>query len=184
VYARALRASGYGVAVLRQLSWHIRFDRRANAYRRYRWALPCSMSGLELTRRLRLHTSTTSVPIIVITSETRRPGGELSIKAGADTFLEKPVSGDALREKWYGYSWRAGVSVASCRRSTNVLVPYGRQRANVPAVSWTHGISAQLAGPLGGGSEQVASHDTGWAMCPVGFATTGGEYQELAWPMG
>ena len=87
-------------------------------------------------------------------------------------------------EKWYGYSWRAGVSVASCRRSTNVLVPYGRQRANVPAVSWTHGISAQLAGPLGGGSEQVASHDTGWAMCPVGFATTGGEYQELAWPMG
>ena len=40
MYARALRASGYGVAVLRQLSWHIRFDRRANAYRRYRWALP------------------------------------------------------------------------------------------------------------------------------------------------
>jgi response regulator RpfG family c-di-GMP phosphodiesterase len=56
------------------------------------------MSGLELTRRLRIHTRTTTVPIMVITSETRRQDGELSIKAGADMFLEKPVSGDVLRE--------------------------------------------------------------------------------------
>ena len=41
---------------------------------------------------------TTTVPIIVITGETRRQDGELSIKAGADMFLEKPVSGDVLRE--------------------------------------------------------------------------------------
>ena len=57
-----------------------------------------SMSGLELTRRLRLDTRTTAVPIIVLTSETRRQDGELSIKAGADMFLESPVSGDVLRE--------------------------------------------------------------------------------------
>ena len=57
-----------------------------------------SMSGLELTRRLRLHTRTTAVPIIVLTKETRRQDGELSIKAGADMFLERPVSGDVLRE--------------------------------------------------------------------------------------
>jgi CheY-like chemotaxis protein len=57
-----------------------------------------SMSGLELTRRLRLHTRTTAVPIIVLTRETRRQDGELSIKAGADMFLERPVSGDVLRE--------------------------------------------------------------------------------------
>jgi two-component system chemotaxis response regulator CheY len=56
-----------------------------------------SMSGLELTRRLRIHTRTTTVPIIVITSETRRQDGELSLKAGADMFLERPVSGDVLR---------------------------------------------------------------------------------------
>ena len=56
------------------------------------------MSGLELTRRLRLHTRTTAVPIIVLTSETRRHDGELSIKAGADMFLESPISGDALCE--------------------------------------------------------------------------------------
>ena len=57
-----------------------------------------SMSGLELTRRLRIHTRTTTVPIIVLTSVTRRQDGELSIKAGADMFLERPVSGDVLRE--------------------------------------------------------------------------------------
>jgi two-component system, chemotaxis family, chemotaxis protein CheY len=56
-----------------------------------------AMNGLELTRRLRIHTRTTTVPIIVITSETRRQDGELSIKAGADMFLARPVSGD-LRE--------------------------------------------------------------------------------------
>ena len=56
------------------------------------------MSGLELTRRLRLHTRTTAVPIIVLTRHTRRQDGELSIKAGADMFLERPVSDDLLRE--------------------------------------------------------------------------------------
>ena len=56
------------------------------------------MSGLELTRRLRIHTRTTTVPIIVLTTVTRRHDGDLSIKAGADMFLERPVSGDVLRE--------------------------------------------------------------------------------------
>src|SRR4030095_15127417 len=36
-----------------------------------------SMTGLELTRRLRIHTRTTTVPIIVITSETRRRDGRV-----------------------------------------------------------------------------------------------------------
>jgi DNA-binding response OmpR family regulator len=57
-----------------------------------------SMSGLELTRRLRIHRGTATVPIIVITSETRRQDRELSIKAGANMFLERPVSGEVLRE--------------------------------------------------------------------------------------
>jgi len=57
-----------------------------------------SMSGLELTRRLRIHSGTATVPIIVITSETRRQDGDLSIKAGANMFLERPVSGNVLRE--------------------------------------------------------------------------------------
>jgi CheY-like chemotaxis protein len=56
-----------------------------------------SMNGLDLTRRWRIHTHDNR-PIIVMTSETRRQDGELSIKAGADMFLERPVSGDALCE--------------------------------------------------------------------------------------
>jgi hypothetical protein len=46
---------------------------------------------------LRIHSGTATVPIIVITNETRRQDGELSIKAGANMFLERPVSGDVLR---------------------------------------------------------------------------------------
>jgi DNA-binding response OmpR family regulator len=57
-----------------------------------------SISGLELTRRLRIHTQTLTVPIIVLTHVTRRQDGELSIKAGADMLVETPVSGDELRE--------------------------------------------------------------------------------------
>lgn len=49
-------------------------------------------------RRLRIHSGTATVPIIVITSETRRQDGELSIKAGANIFLERPVPGEVLRE--------------------------------------------------------------------------------------
>jgi DNA-binding response OmpR family regulator len=56
------------------------------------------MTGVDLTRRLRIHTRTTTVPIIVITSETRRHDRDVSIKAGADMVLQKPVSGGVLRE--------------------------------------------------------------------------------------
>jgi DNA-binding response OmpR family regulator len=99
VYTRALHGSGYEVV------------RAATTVLAYRIATTTptdmvitvahcagSMSGLELTRRLRLHTRTTAVPIIVLTRDTRRQDGELSIKAGADMFLERPVSGDVLRE--------------------------------------------------------------------------------------
>ena len=57
-----------------------------------------SMSSLELARRLRIRTRTTTVPVIVLTSVTRRHDGDLSIKAGANMFLERPVVGDVLRE--------------------------------------------------------------------------------------
>jgi two-component system chemotaxis response regulator CheY len=99
VYTRALRASGYRVvnAATTVLAYQIAITRPTNIVVTDGHCAG-SMSGLELTRRLRIHTRTTTVPIIVITSETRRQDGELSIKAGADMFLEKPVSGDVLRE--------------------------------------------------------------------------------------
>jgi DNA-binding response OmpR family regulator len=83
-----------------------------------------SMSGLELTRRLRIDTHTTTVPIIVITPETRRQDGELSIKAGADMFLERPVSGDVLCEHVVRLLVACGRLRVSCRRGTNSLVPH------------------------------------------------------------
>ena len=100
VFTRALHASGYRVvhAATTVLAYQIAITRPTDIIVTDGHGAG-SMSGLELTHRLRIHTRTTTVPIIVITSETRRHDGELSIKAGADMFLERPVSGDVIREQ-------------------------------------------------------------------------------------
>lgn len=56
-----------------------------------------SMSGLELTRRLRTHTRTTTVPIIVLTDVSRPQDADLALKAGANMVLERPVRADLLQ---------------------------------------------------------------------------------------
>jgi DNA-binding response OmpR family regulator len=98
-YARSLRACGYRVinAATTARAYQIATTRPTDMVVT---GVHCagSMSGLELTRRLRIHTRTTTVPIIVLTSVTRRHDGHLSITAGADVFLERPVSGEVLRE--------------------------------------------------------------------------------------
>ena len=98
-YTRALRRSGYGVvsAPTTVMAYEIAITQPTDVVVTDGHCAG-SMTGLELTRRLRLHTRTTTVPIIVITSDTRRHDGELSIKAGADMFLQKPISGDVLRQ--------------------------------------------------------------------------------------
>src|SRR6187402_2715778 len=98
-YTRALRASGYRVvnAATTILAYQIATTRPTDVVVTDGHCAG-SMSGLELTRRLRIHTRTTTVPIIVLTSGTRRHDGDLSIKAGADMFLERPVSSDVPRE--------------------------------------------------------------------------------------
>ena len=110
VYTHALRASGYRVvnAATTVLAYQIAITRPTDIVVTDGHGAG-SMSGLELTRRLRIHTRTTTVPIIVITSETRRHDGELSSKAGADMVLQKPISGDAL-----------------CEHVRRLLVAYGR----------------------------------------------------------
>ena len=100
VYARALRAGGYRVvtAATTFMAYEIATTRSTDmVVTDGRCA--GSMSGLELTRRLRIDPRTRTVPIIVLTSEMRRQDGEVSIKAGADLFLERPVSADVLREQ-------------------------------------------------------------------------------------
>jgi DNA-binding response OmpR family regulator len=99
VYARALCAEGYRVvtASTTVVAYQIATTRPTDMVVTNG---KCAgfMSGLELTRRLRIDTRTTTVPIIVLTNETRPQDGELSIKAGANMFLERLVSGDVLRE--------------------------------------------------------------------------------------
>jgi CheY-like chemotaxis protein len=56
-----------------------------------------SISGLELTRRLRTNVRTAAVRIIVLTTVQRPQDADVALKAGADLFLEKPVSGSALK---------------------------------------------------------------------------------------
>jgi CheY-like chemotaxis protein len=99
VYRRALHGWGYQVvrAATTVLAYRIATTRPTDMVITVAHCAG-SMNGLELTRRLRLHTRTTAVPIIVLTGEARRQDGELSIKAGADMFLERPVPGDLLRE--------------------------------------------------------------------------------------
>ena len=99
VYARALRAGGYRVitAATTVMAYEIATTRSTDMVVTDGHCAG-SMSGLELTRRLRIDTRTRTVPIIVLTSQMRRQDGEVSIKAGADLFLERPVSADVLRE--------------------------------------------------------------------------------------
>ena len=56
-----------------------------------------SISGLELTRRLRSNPRASTVGIIVLTTVSRPHDADVALKAGADTFLDKPVSGSVLR---------------------------------------------------------------------------------------
>jgi CheY-like chemotaxis protein len=57
------------------------------------------MTGLELTRRLRIHARTTSVPVIVLTDVSRPQDTEVALKAGANMVLERPVWADVLRQR-------------------------------------------------------------------------------------
>ena len=143
-YARSLRAWGYRVvnAATTVLAYQIATTRPTDMVVTDGHCAG-SMSGLELTRRLRIHTRTTTVPIIVLTSVTRRHDGDLSIKAGADMFLERPVSGDVLRE-------HVARLLAACGRLSRHSPPpldlsnFTRKAANRPY--------SQTASPFQGGS--------------------------------
>jgi DNA-binding response OmpR family regulator len=98
MYARILRASGYhaieaatSIAAC-QIALANRLDIVVTDVR-----IAGSISGLELTRRLRNDTRTSVVPIIVLTSVSRPQDGDIAIKAGADTYLEKPVPALVLK---------------------------------------------------------------------------------------
>lgn len=97
-YARILRISGYRAveaatfAAAYQIATKNSVDIVVTDVR-----IGGSISGLELTRRLRNDTRTAAVPIIVLTTVSRPQDGDIAIKAGADIFLEKPVPVPVLK---------------------------------------------------------------------------------------
>ena len=92
MYARSLRASGYCAVTA---------ENSAAAYQMATTRPPDivvtdvritgSISGLELTRRLRNNQRTLAVGIIVLTTVSRPQDAHIALKAGANSFLEKPV---------------------------------------------------------------------------------------------
>jgi DNA-binding response OmpR family regulator len=100
MYSRTLRTAGYRAieaatfVAAYQIATTKRLDVVVTDVR-----VAGSISGLDLTRRLRNHTRTSTVPIIVLTDASRPQDGDMALKAGADTFLEKPVPGPVLKEE-------------------------------------------------------------------------------------
>ena len=57
------------------------------------------LDGYELTRRLREHGPTTGIPIILLTARVQEPDLERGFEAGADGYVTKPFSPQALGER-------------------------------------------------------------------------------------
>ena len=57
------------------------------------------LDGLELTRRLRGHETTRSMPIILLTARVQEPDLRRGIEAGADDYVTKPFSPQVLGER-------------------------------------------------------------------------------------
>jgi two-component system phosphate regulon response regulator PhoB len=54
------------------------------------------LDGYEVARRLRRHGPTTAIPIILLTARVQEPDVELGIEAGADDYVIKPFSPQAV----------------------------------------------------------------------------------------
>ena len=57
------------------------------------------LDGYEVTRRLREHGPTTTIPIILLTARVQEPDVERGFEAGADDYVTKPLSPQALGER-------------------------------------------------------------------------------------
>jgi len=62
------------------------------------WNMP-RMNGLRMVKKLREKKGTASIPIIMVTTEAERSSVVEAIKAGANNYLAKPFTPDALTKK-------------------------------------------------------------------------------------
>lgn len=61
------------------------------------WSMP-RLDGIELTRALRAHASTASMPVLMLTARAAETDAEVGYEAGVDAYLEKPFRADSLRD--------------------------------------------------------------------------------------
>ena len=57
------------------------------------------LDGYEVTRRLRKHGPTTTIPIILLTARVQEPDVERGFQAGADDYVTKPFSPQMLGQR-------------------------------------------------------------------------------------
>lgn len=50
------------------------------------------VSGIEVCRRLRANPKTAGVPIMILSASGNKEDREMALEAGADTFIQKPIS--------------------------------------------------------------------------------------------
>ena len=62
------------------------------------WSMP-KLDGLEVTRRLRAHADTATIPILLLTARAQDSDVATGIEAGANAYMKKPFSGDELRRR-------------------------------------------------------------------------------------
>ena len=98
LYARTLRAYGYRVVrAPTSGAAHLIAITRPTDIVVTDVYITGSISGLELTRRLRTHTRTTTLPIIVLADVARPQDADLALKAGANLVLERSVRAETLQ---------------------------------------------------------------------------------------
>jgi CheY-like chemotaxis protein len=98
MYARTLRAAGYRAIIAENSAdaYHIAVTRPPDIVVTD-VRITRSISGLELTRRLRNNERTAAIGIIVLIAVSRPQDADVALKAGANTFLALPVPGSVLK---------------------------------------------------------------------------------------
>lgn len=85
------------------------------------WMLP-SLSGIEVCRQIRRRPETRDLPVIMVTARTEDPDAVRGLNAGADDYIPKPFSMDALLARMRALLRRANPAPAEERLTFHDLV--------------------------------------------------------------
>lgn len=83
-------------------------------------------SGLDVCRHVRQRESLREIPVIIVSARTQESDIEVGYRAGADVYLEKPISNDELINVVRGYSSRSRHPGNASDRGLPVELEMGR----------------------------------------------------------